>query len=112
MHVCMCVCVCVEPAKINLNIPICTLFGRNEQFQEELWKRSFEFLKDHLSPESVEKYSLPPSLALPHDDTPTAAAMEESSTQVQGEPHAATATGGGLNKEGGAAALEQQLLQD
>ena len=29
---------------------------RNEQFQEELWKRSFEFLKDHLSPETVEKY--------------------------------------------------------
>ena len=29
---------------------------RNEGFQEELWKRSFEFLKDHLSPEIVEKY--------------------------------------------------------
>ena len=29
---------------------------RNESFQEELWKRSIEFLKDHLSPEILEKY--------------------------------------------------------
>lgn len=36
------------------------LLLRNEQYQEELWKRSFEFLKDHLSPETVEKYG-PPS---------------------------------------------------
>ena len=86
---------------------------RNEQFQEELWKRSFEFLKDHLSPETVEKYSPPPN-------TPTA------STQVQNEPqdgasegNVATgekitaetdceATGGGLNEEGVA---EQQPKQ-
>lgn len=37
--------------------------ARNEQFQEELWKRSFEFLKDHLSPETVEKYGPPPEPA-------------------------------------------------
>ena len=101
----MCVCVCVW----NLQrLTSTSLFDRNEQFQEELWKRSFEFLKDHLSPESVEKYSLPPSLP-PHDDTPTAAAAatEESSTQVQGEPHTA-ATGGGLNEDGDA---EHQPLQ-
>ena len=29
---------------------------RNEQYQEDLWKRSFEFLKDHLSAETIEKY--------------------------------------------------------
>ena len=35
----------------------CLLFlFRNESFQEELWKRSIEFLKDHLSPEILEKY--------------------------------------------------------
>ncbi len=28
---------------------------RNEGFQEELWKQSFEFLKDHLSPDTIEK---------------------------------------------------------
>lgn len=56
---------------------------RNEQFQEELWKRSFEFLKDHLSPETVEKYGpLPPP---PSTDIPTAT-TEETSTQAQKEP--------------------------
>ena len=29
---------------------------RNESYQEDLWRKSFEYLKDHLSPETVEKY--------------------------------------------------------
>ena len=29
---------------------------RNEVFQEQLWSKSFEFLKDYLSPDTVEKY--------------------------------------------------------
>lgn len=32
------------------------IYCRNERFQEELWGKSFEFLKDHLSPETKEKY--------------------------------------------------------
>ena len=32
---------------------------RNEQFQEDMWRRSFEFLKDHLSAETKEKYGPP-----------------------------------------------------
>ena len=27
--------------------------------QEDLWRRSFEFLKEHLSPEMIEKYCPP-----------------------------------------------------
>ena len=42
-----------------MTIHILFLLLRNEQYQEELWKRSFEFLKDHLSPETVEKYGSP-----------------------------------------------------
>ena len=94
-----------------------SIHDRNEQFQEELWKRSFEFLKDHLSPESVEKYSLPPSL--PPSNAPTVT-TGKSSTQVQnqepqdggasegnvatGESEAAVtasaATGGSLSEKG------------
>ena len=28
-------------------------------WQEDLWRRSFEFLKEHLSPETIEKYCPP-----------------------------------------------------
>ena len=31
---------------------------RNEQFQEELWRMSVDMVKDHLSPETLEKYGL------------------------------------------------------
>ena len=34
---------------------------RNEQYQEELWKRSIAILRDHLSPEVLEKYGPPVS---------------------------------------------------
>ena len=33
--------------------------GRNEEYQEDLWRRSFEFLKEHLSTETVRKYCPP-----------------------------------------------------
>ena len=29
---------------------------RNEQYQEELWRRSIDALRDHLSPEILDKY--------------------------------------------------------
>lgn len=32
---------------------------RNEEYQEDLWRRSFEYLKEHLSPEIMEKYGPP-----------------------------------------------------
>ena len=32
------------------------LLYRNEVFQEQMWKKSFEMIKDHLSAETVEKY--------------------------------------------------------
>ena len=37
--------------------------GRNEVYQEEMWSKTIEFLKDHLSPETVEKYGPPPEPA-------------------------------------------------
>ena len=54
---------------------------RNEQFQEDLWKRSFDFLKDHLSAETKEKYGPPidqPKIATPEE-------AGESATAVPGE---------------------------
>ncbi|XP_064396433.1 retinol dehydrogenase 12-like [Halichondria panicea] len=35
--------------------------ARNETYQEELWRRSVKALRDHLSPEILEKYGAPPS---------------------------------------------------
>ena len=41
---------------------------RDEKNQEEMWKKSFEFLKDHLSPETVEKYGpLPENTSAQHE---------------------------------------------
>ena len=45
-----------------------THHDRNEEFQEDLWKRSFKFLKNHLSPEMVEKYG--PPLEPPAKESP------------------------------------------
>ena len=36
----------------------CTYY-RNEEYQEALWQRSFEFLKEQLSPGTGEKYGPP-----------------------------------------------------
>ena len=33
--------------------------GRNEEYQEDLWRRSFQFLEEHLSTEIVRKYCPP-----------------------------------------------------
>ena len=52
---------------------------RDEQNQEEMWKRSFEFLKDHLSPETVEKYGPLPKSAT--DTEKTSAAQPESAAE-------------------------------
>ena len=32
------------------------LFNRNEVYQEQLWEKSFEFFKDHLSLHTIENY--------------------------------------------------------
>ena len=47
---------------------------RNESYQEDLWGRSFEYLRDHLSPETVEKYG-------PTQEPTTT----EQATEVEGE---------------------------
>ena len=33
------------------------ILNRDEHFQEELWRISIDMVKDHLSPETLEKYS-------------------------------------------------------
>ena len=53
------------------------MYCRNEEYQEDLWRRSLEFLKEHLSPETVEKYGPRP----PGTDPPEPAAGTDS-----GEP--------------------------
>ena len=57
---------------------------RNEQYQEELWKRSFEFLKDHLSPETVEKYGPPSEPPETIEAVATEAANETVTTTAEG----------------------------
>ncbi len=40
---------------IDNNLFILT-FLRNEDFQEQLWKKTFDYLKEYLSPEVFSKY--------------------------------------------------------
>ncbi len=49
---------------------------RNEAYQEELWRRSVEALREHLSPEILDKYGalLSPS---PAENTPATAVITE-----------------------------------
>ena len=54
------------------------LIIRDEKNQEDMWKRSFEFLKDHLSPEIMEKYGPP----LPQSATET---EKTSAAQPEGD---------------------------
>ena len=61
---------------------------RNEQYLEELWRRSVDALRDHLSPEILEKYgpSLSPSTAT--GDAVAMATTEGGDTEeVQVETH-------------------------
>ena len=51
---------------------------RNEQDQEELWKRSIAVLRDHLSPEVLEKYGPPVSTEKKEEEGTTAAEGVES----------------------------------
>ena len=59
---------------------------RNEAFQEQMWKKTFEFLKDHLSPDAYEKYGPKP------EEEPTQSATEgkgdppQSATEGKGDP--------------------------
>ena len=55
--------------------------GRNEEYQEDLWRRSFEFLKEHLSTESVRKY------CLPQKDQPTEVETDDHDHQEKEDKH-------------------------
>ncbi len=62
---------------------------RNEAYQEELWRRSVEALREHLSPEILDKYGalLSPS---PAENTPVITEATEASgdddVEVKGQP--------------------------
>ena len=62
------------------------LFGRNEGYQEELWRISFNYLKDHLSCEAVEKYG-------PQQAEVGQEASGESGTETAGDGAALAGTG-------------------
>ena len=51
---------CAQCTVTTSELPPCT--DRNETYQEELWRRSVEALRDHLSPGILEKYG--PSMAV------------------------------------------------
>ena len=57
---------------------------RNEAFQEQLWAKSFEFLKDHLSPETVEKYG--PSEPPPSTDQVESQPEDQPQQENKSEP--------------------------
>jgi hypothetical protein len=89
-----------------LYLPLLLLkkFFRNEQYQEELWRMSFVHLKDHLSPETVEKYG-----PKPEPPSPSSAAAEPSSTNTTETPHPAQEGGpGGAGGGEGSAVVEKR----
>ena len=57
---------------------------RNEEYQEVLWRMSFDYLKDHLSPEAVEKYG-----PKPEPSAQLAAEPESNETPADGQEEAA-----------------------
>lgn len=59
------------------------MWFRNERYQEELWRISFNYLKDHLSPETVEKYGPPPPEPAEAQDKP---AQEAQAQETEGDP--------------------------
>ena len=59
-------------------------FYRNEEYQGDLWRQSFDFLKDHLSPEIMEKYG-------PPDQEPAGTDSGEQYQDKQNEPGATDA---------------------
>ena len=62
---------------------------RNEQYQEELWKRSIAVLRDHLSPEVLEKYGPPVSTEKKEEEGTIAAepaeGVESKEVEKEGE---------------------------
>lgn len=56
---------------------------RNEEYQEDLWQRSFEFLKEHLSPEIMGKYG-PPGSPRQEPATGTASGKPDQGTEKAG----------------------------
>ena len=64
---------------------LCLCTYRNEQYQEELWKRSIAILRDHLSPEVLEKYGPTVSTEKKEEDGTTAAEPEEEVESKEGE---------------------------
>ena len=66
-----------------------TLDYRNEEYQEDLWQRSFEFMKEHLSPEIMERYGPPPG-SPQEPATGTASSGEpDQETEKDGAPDSA-----------------------
>ena len=45
---------------VHLTLNHTISFCRNESSQEQLWEMSIDAVKDHLSPEVLERYKLPP----------------------------------------------------
>ena len=53
-----------------------------------MWKKSFEFLKGHLSPETVEKYGPPPQSVT--ETEKSEGAQPEPAAEAEGESSAAS----------------------
>ena len=53
---------------------------RNEAYQEDMWSRTIGFLKDHLSPDALEKYGPLPEAAATHDQPVEVTGREEGET--------------------------------
>ena len=68
---------------------------RNEEYQEDLWRRSFEYLQDHLSSETVQKYC-------PRTETQEQVAATEhiqTKTEVEEERHDQSEGGAASERE-------------
>ena len=69
---------------------------RNEQYQEELWRRSIDYLREHLSPEILEKYGGTQTQPETTTEPSTAATQEtehtESTARQETEPTESTTT--------------------
>ena len=77
----------------SLYVIICC---RNEQYQEELWRRSIDYLREHLSPEILEKYggtqTQPETTTEPSPAATQETEHTESTATQETEPTESTAT--------------------
>ena len=61
---------------------ITVTYCRNEAYQEDMWSRTIDFLKDHLSPDALEKYGSLPERAATHDQPVEVTGREEGATET------------------------------